>query len=216
MRALVVYGMRCGGADELARTIGSALAGSGVAADLRPARRVVEFEGYDAVVAAGAVRAGRWSSDVRRMIRNRRDALAELPVWLVAAEPGLDTRPANPTVAAIATATADGGTGGGSASVSQLAALASLIGARGALTVGRQLSVEALLGLVEAVTALGVVAPSRLLHAVPAWGPGARGRRGSVAGARSHLRLVVADGLSPHLLAPRDPSPDGSPTSVTM
>ncbi|WP_163549597.1 flavodoxin domain-containing protein [Candidatus Frankia nodulisporulans] len=214
MRALVVYGMRCGGADELARMIGAALAGSGVAADLRPVRRVVEFEGYDAVVAAGAVRAGRWSGDVRRMIRNRRDALAELPVWLVAAEPGLDTRPANATAAAIATATADGA--GGFAPVSQLAALASLIGARGALTVGRQLSVEALLGLVEAVTALGAVAPSRLLHAVPAWGPGARGRRGSVAGARSHLRLVVADGLSPHLLAPRDPSPDGSPTSVTM
>ncbi|MCK9875902.1 flavodoxin domain-containing protein [Frankia sp. Ag45/Mut15] len=197
MRALVVYGMRCGGADELARTIGTALAGHGVAAELRPARRVIEFEGYDAVVAAGAVRAGRWSGDVRRMIRNRRDALAELPVWLVAAE----------------ASSAAGGVGG-FAPTSQLATLASLIGARGALTVGRQLSVEALLGLVEAVTALGAVAPARLLHPVPAWGPGARGRRGNVAGARSHLRLVVADGLSPHLAAPRDPSPDG-PDMIT-
>ncbi|MCM3883266.1 flavodoxin domain-containing protein [Frankia sp. R82] len=233
MRALVVYGMRCGGADELARTIGTALAGRGVAADLRPARRVAEFDGYDAVVAAGVVRAGRWSGDLRRLIRNRRDTLAELPVWLVAAEPGLGSD-----------AGADAGSGSGSAPapIAQLAALASLIGARGALTVGLQLSAsmlhprtavsamsgaptpaEALAGLVEAVAALGATSPVRLLHAVPAWGPGAtrRGLAGSTHERRSragrpasHLRLVTADGVAPHFLTPREPTPDGT-TSVT-
>ncbi|WP_462165517.1 flavodoxin domain-containing protein, partial [Frankia sp. AiPs1] len=116
-RALVVYGIRGGGAEELARTMGAALIGRGVAVDVHPSRQVIGFDGYDAVIVAGAVRAGRWSGDVRRLVRRRRDVLDGMPVWLVAAEAGI-----NPRQAAIRTPSA------------QLADLAALVRARAALS----------------------------------------------------------------------------------
>lgn len=183
-RALVVYGTTYGGVEELAAGIGSALRARGLDAEVLPARRVAGVAPYDAVIVAGALRGGRWARDVRRLVRQRRDPLSRLPVWLVAAEADL------PVAAA-----------GRLAPVAQLAELAALVGARAAVTVGSPFAdiaaaEPAAAGsepdpVVSLADAVARAIPARVLRAVPAWGAGGRPTGGAAAARRrARLRLV--------------------------
>ncbi|WP_308203841.1 flavodoxin domain-containing protein, partial [Frankia gtarii] len=115
-RALVAFGTGCGGAGDLAAMIGLALTARGLDADVLPARQVREVASYDAVIVAGALYAGRWACDARRLVRRRRAGLSRLPVWLVTSDPRGGAEPVGPQQAV------------------QVAELASLVGARGMVT----------------------------------------------------------------------------------
>ncbi|CAO5229987.1 flavodoxin domain-containing protein [Frankia sp. AgKG'84/4] len=178
-RALVVHGTGFGGAADLAVMIGAALGPRGLEAEVHPAGRVGALAGYDTVIIAAALRAGRWARDARRLVHRRREALRRVPVWLVAGEPDLDA-------AALAC---------GLVPAAQLAELAELIGARDAVTfeggpaplAGRHRPAH-LTAFVDAVVA---AAPPRVLRAVPAWGcgPGAAAVVGPRSAGRRPPRL---------------------------
>ncbi len=196
-RALVAFGTGCGGAGDLAAMIGTALTARGLEADVLPARQVREVASYDAVIVTGALFAGRWACDARRLVRRRRAGLSRLPVWLVTSDPrgGGERSGAGEPV--------------GSQPAAQVAELASLIGARGMVTfdgprragahpaaatahpaaaaaqptAGTRRRPEQLAAFADAVVA---AAPPRVLRAVPAWGPGSGAGAGAGSGWRSH------------------------------
>ncbi len=145
-RALVAFGTGCGGAGDLAAMIGAALTARGLDAEVLPARQVREVASYDAVIVAGALFAGRWACDARRLVRRRRAGLSRLPVWLVSSDPragAAATRPGGrggpsrpeergaPTGSASVAGPLGGGEVGRPQPAAQIAELASLIGARG-------------------------------------------------------------------------------------
>ncbi len=189
-RALVVHGTGFGGAADLAVMIGAALGSRGLEIEVLPAGQVAGLAGYDAIIIAAALRAGRWARDARRLVHRRRETLRRQAVWLVAGEPGLDaTAFARPLVPA-----------------AQLTELAALVGARAAVTfeggpaplAGGQR--PARLGVF--VDAVIDAAPPRVLRAVPAWGTGS-GRR------PARLRLVDAEtggGVTGTTASPRGPA----------
>ena len=86
-RVLVAYGSKRGGTQGLAEWIGDDLRAHGHEAVVRPAAQVQGLTDVAAVVVAGALYAGRWHKDARRFVRQHRDRLEELPVWLVASGP---------------------------------------------------------------------------------------------------------------------------------
>ncbi|WP_256789143.1 flavodoxin domain-containing protein [Frankia sp. AvcI1] len=148
-RALVAFGTGCGGAGDLAAMIGAALSARGLDADVMPARQVREVASYDAVIVAGALFAGRWACDARRLVRRRRAGLSRLPVWLVSSDPRADAAvtwpgshggPSGPAEwGAPAGSQGAGARLGGAEAVgpqpaAQVAELATLIGARGMVT----------------------------------------------------------------------------------
>ncbi|MCK9893681.1 flavodoxin domain-containing protein [Frankia sp. AgB32] len=178
-QALVVHGTGFGGAADLAVMIGAELSSRGLETEVLPAGRVAGLAGYDTVIIAAALRAGRWARDARRLVQRRRETLRRLPVWLVAGEPGLDAAAlAHPLMPA-----------------AQLAELAELVGARAAVTfeggpaplAGRRRPAH-LPPFVDAVVA---AAPPRVLRAVPAWGSGAAAAGGDRSAGR--LRLVAPE-----------------------
>lgn len=87
MRVLIVYGSKRGGTAGLAAMIGNALEAAGVTAEVAPARTVRSLDGYDAVVAGGALYATRWHRDARQFVRRHAAALAAVPVWLFSSGP---------------------------------------------------------------------------------------------------------------------------------
>ncbi|MCM3926126.1 hypothetical protein ND748_31215, partial [Frankia sp. AiPs1] len=121
-RALVAFGTGCGGVGDLAAMIGAALTARGLDADVLPARQVREVASYDAVIVAGALFAGRWACDARRLVRRRRAGLSRLPVWLVSSD--LRAAALVAQVAQVAQVVEP----------AQVAELATLIGARGMVT----------------------------------------------------------------------------------
>jgi menaquinone-dependent protoporphyrinogen oxidase len=85
MPTLVAYGSRHGSTREVAEAIAATLRDRGLAVDLRPAGEVAALDGYDAVILGGALYAGRWHADARRLLRRRE--LATLPVAVFALGP---------------------------------------------------------------------------------------------------------------------------------
>lgn len=126
MRALVAYGSKRGGTAGLAQMIGDELSAAGLDAEVVAANTVDGVAGFDAVIIAGALYANRWHRDARRLVRRQKDALSQLPVWLVASGP-LDTSAATSEPAA----------------VSHVMKAMARIGARGQVTFGGRLSPDA-------------------------------------------------------------------------
>jgi menaquinone-dependent protoporphyrinogen oxidase len=100
MRVLVAYGSERGGTAGLAEMIAEELHAAGVGAVARPAAEVRRLDGYDAVVVAGAVYAGRWHKDARRFVREHADGLRRRSVWLASSGP-LDDSAASTDVPAV-------------------------------------------------------------------------------------------------------------------
>ncbi|KQY25650.1 hypothetical protein ASD16_06290 [Cellulomonas sp. Root485] len=88
---LVAYGTSRGGTRGLAELIGQDLRDHDHEATVRAAADVKNLDGVDAVIVAGALYAGRWHKDARKLIKREADRLSELPVWLVATGPLDDT-----------------------------------------------------------------------------------------------------------------------------
>lgn len=123
MRVLIAYGSRRGGTAGLATMIGDALAARGATVNVRPAVGVHDLGVYEAVVVAGALYGHRWHHDARRFVRRHAADLRARPVWLVSSGP-LD----------------DSARDGTLPPPRHVAALASLVSARGTTTFGGWLS----------------------------------------------------------------------------
>ncbi|MGW9031203.1 flavodoxin domain-containing protein [Streptomyces sp. NPDC055722] len=86
-RVLVVYGTANGSTARIAETIAEVLSKNGLTVNTLPAGTVGSVAPYDAVVAGGALYAGRWHRDARRFVRRHGRALAERPLWLFSSGP---------------------------------------------------------------------------------------------------------------------------------
>ncbi|WP_421733712.1 flavodoxin domain-containing protein [Cellulomonas sp.] len=86
-QVLVAYGTSRGGTQGLAELIGHDLRDHGYDTIVRPAAEVADLGDADAVIVAGALYAGRWHKDARRLVKRQADRLSALPVWLVATGP---------------------------------------------------------------------------------------------------------------------------------
>ncbi|GAB3975519.1 flavodoxin domain-containing protein [Actinoallomurus acanthiterrae] len=84
---LVAYGSRHGGTAEIAHWIGEELRKAGLRVDVCDARSVREVTPYHAAILGGAVYAGRWQRDARRLARKQERVLREMPVWLFGSGP---------------------------------------------------------------------------------------------------------------------------------
>lgn len=84
---LVAYGTKYGSTAEIADAIATALREDGFEVELRRAREVRGVDGYAAVVLGSAVYMGRWRGEALRVLKRRRAALAERPVWLFSSGP---------------------------------------------------------------------------------------------------------------------------------
>ncbi|HVX20159.1 MAG TPA: flavodoxin domain-containing protein [Acidimicrobiales bacterium] len=87
MTVLVAYGSKRGGTEGLAKMVGAALREEGFAADVRPARRVGDISGYQAVIVGGALYALRWHRDARRFVRRHAAELWARPTYLFSSGP---------------------------------------------------------------------------------------------------------------------------------
>ncbi|GGW42150.1 flavodoxin [Streptomyces lucensis JCM 4490] len=86
-RVLVAYGTTNGSTAQLANAVAEVLREAGLAVETRPAREVTSLESCDAVVVGGALYAGRWHRDARRLVHRRRGDLAARPVWFFSSGP---------------------------------------------------------------------------------------------------------------------------------
>jgi menaquinone-dependent protoporphyrinogen oxidase len=84
---LVAYGTTNGSTAQIAEAVAEVMAKEGLAAEARPAAAVDDVTRYDAVVAGGALYAGRWHKDARRFLRRNRRELAVRPLWLFSSGP---------------------------------------------------------------------------------------------------------------------------------
>ena len=80
MRVLVTHGSPHGGTAGLAEMVADSLRRRGAEVDVRPAHTVERIGDVDLVVLGGALYAGRWPRDLRRLVRRQRAALSALPV----------------------------------------------------------------------------------------------------------------------------------------
>ncbi|WP_399133263.1 flavodoxin domain-containing protein [Streptomyces sp. Li-HN-5-11] len=86
-KVLVAYGTTNGSTARSAEAVAQVLGKEGLTAETRPAASVASIEIYDAVVVGGALYAGRWHKDARGLVRRRRRALAERPLWFFSSGP---------------------------------------------------------------------------------------------------------------------------------
>ncbi|MFI2752188.1 flavodoxin domain-containing protein [Cellulomonas sp. P22] len=84
---LVAYGTSRGGTQGLAEQIAHGLGSHGHDTTVRAAAEVADLDDVDAVIVAGALYAGRWHKDARKLVKRQAERLSELPVWLVATGP---------------------------------------------------------------------------------------------------------------------------------
>ncbi|MHB9755966.1 flavodoxin domain-containing protein [Streptomyces sp. BYX5S] len=85
---LVAYGTKNGSTAEIAEHIAAELTKAGCATTLRPAAEAAPLVGeQDAVVLGGALYAGRWHRDARRLARRAARELAARPLWLFSSGP---------------------------------------------------------------------------------------------------------------------------------
>lgn len=92
-RVLVAYGSEYGSTAEIAEAIGKSLRAAGVDVDVKAARDVGSLDSYRAVVLGSAVYMGRWRRDALRLLRRRRNELAQREVWLFSSGPVGEEKP---------------------------------------------------------------------------------------------------------------------------
>jgi menaquinone-dependent protoporphyrinogen oxidase len=126
MKMLVVYGSKRGGTAGLAQMVADALSEHRVDATLQNARNADAPDGYDAVMVAGALYANRWHRDARRFARRHAEVLRQKPVWFISSGP-LDRSARTGDIPA----------------VRQVAKLMQRVGARGHMTFGGRLALDA-------------------------------------------------------------------------
>jgi menaquinone-dependent protoporphyrinogen oxidase len=81
-RVLVAYATKRGSTREVADTVATVLREHGSDVDVVAAPMVDDPASYDAIVVGGALYMGRWHQDAQRFLRDHRDALAALPVFV--------------------------------------------------------------------------------------------------------------------------------------
>ncbi|MFI1561817.1 flavodoxin domain-containing protein [Streptomyces sp. NPDC020490] len=86
-RVLVAYGTKNGSTAQIAEAVADVLRKEGLTADTAPASAVTDVTPYDAVVVGGALYAGRWHKDARRLLRRHGRKLAGRPLWLFSSGP---------------------------------------------------------------------------------------------------------------------------------
>ena len=86
-RVLVAYGSKYGSTAEIAQAIGTTLRVAGLEVDVKRAREVRSLEPYRAVVVGSAVYMARWRRDAMRLLRRRREDLAQRDVWVFSSGP---------------------------------------------------------------------------------------------------------------------------------
>lgn len=87
MHVLVTYASKYGGTAGIAQRIAERLSARGLHADVVHVDAIDGLDGYDAVVAGGAVYLGRWHKDFRRFLDDHGAALATRPTWLFSSGP---------------------------------------------------------------------------------------------------------------------------------
>ena len=100
MRVLVTWGSRHGGTAGIARQVAAALEDAGVEVELRAARDIEQFAGFDAAIIGGAVYGNRWHRDARHFVNRHLARLRRIPVWLFSSGP-LDDSASRATVPAV-------------------------------------------------------------------------------------------------------------------
>ena len=88
---LVAYATKYGSTREVAEGVAKRISERGVKVDVRPARDVDSFDGYDAVVFGGALYFFRLIREGRRFLARNRKALSALPVAVFGMGPIEDT-----------------------------------------------------------------------------------------------------------------------------
>jgi menaquinone-dependent protoporphyrinogen oxidase len=126
MTVLVSYATTAGSTAEIAEWIGEELRDAGLTVELRPAAEVHDIAGYTAVVLGGAMYAAGWHRDAREFAHRFAGRPAGPPVWLFSSGP-LDS-------------TADEAD---LPPVPQVAQAMQVLHARGHITFGGRLSVQA-------------------------------------------------------------------------
>ncbi|WP_394437012.1 flavodoxin domain-containing protein [Streptomyces sp. SGAir0957] len=100
-RVLVAYGTKYGATGEIAHHIGDTLRKAGCIVDVTAAGEAgPDLSAYDALVIGGALYAGRWHRDARRLARRARTRIGARPVWLFSSGP-LDDSAARRTIAPV-------------------------------------------------------------------------------------------------------------------
>jgi menaquinone-dependent protoporphyrinogen oxidase len=87
IKVLVAYGSKHGGTAEIAEWIATALRGRGLEADVMSGSAVEDVGSYDAVIIGGALYAGIWQKNARKLVRRHRHDLEKRPVWLFSSGP---------------------------------------------------------------------------------------------------------------------------------
>ena len=126
MKVLVAFGSKLGGTQGIASTIGTSFETAGDDVDVMAAGDVRSVDGYDIVIVGGALYAGRWHKDARRMVRRHQVGLRTKPVWLFSSGP-LD----------------DSAAGGDIPPTGQVRKLLAMVEAQGHMTFGGRLEPDA-------------------------------------------------------------------------
>ena len=86
-KVLVAYASRFGSTKGIAERIGEALAGAGLAVDVRPSDEVGPVSGYRAFVVGSTVEAGHWLKPASAFLERHATVLGSHPLWLFSSGP---------------------------------------------------------------------------------------------------------------------------------
>lgn len=99
-RTLVAYASRAGSTAEVAQTIGDVLREHGLAVDVRSVKDVDDVSPYDALVLGTAIWAGKPLPELQRFLKDRCDAIADLPIaYFIQCDTLREYTPANQQIA---------------------------------------------------------------------------------------------------------------------
>jgi menaquinone-dependent protoporphyrinogen oxidase len=87
MKVLVTAASKHAATEEIAQAIGDALTARGIDVAVTPVDDVASVEDYDAIVAGGAVYAGRWMKSAMEFVERNAEGLRARPVWLFSSGP---------------------------------------------------------------------------------------------------------------------------------
>jgi|NGEPerStandDraft_6_1074524.scaffolds.fasta_scaffold30115_1 menaquinone-dependent protoporphyrinogen oxidase len=97
MKILVTVASKHGATSEIAETIGSELAKSGLEVIVVPVQDVRTIKEYDAVVLGSAIHMGQWMKPAKEFVARETTALSSIPVWLFSSGPVTDrSKPDDP------------------------------------------------------------------------------------------------------------------------
>ena len=126
MRILITYASRRGGTEGIAQILGESLRDERYEVEVLPPGDVNDLDRYDAVVVGGALYAHRWHRAARRFVKRHVADLRKRSTYFFSSGPLDDTASA-----------------GDIPPVASVAALMSLVGARGHVTFGGRLRQDA-------------------------------------------------------------------------